>query len=92
MELTSKRRAELKAQAHNLDPVAQIGKFGVTPEALKHIDKALADHKLVKVKFIGFRETRRELLEEIAGATSSILIDVIGNVAILYREKQEVSS
>ena len=91
MELTSKRRAELKAQAHNLDPVAQIGKFGVTPEALKHIDKALADHKLVKVKFIGFRETRRELLEEIAGATDSILIDIIGNVAILYREKQEES-
>ena len=92
MELTSKRRAELKAQAHNLDPVAQIGKFGVTPEALKHIDKALADHKLVKVKFIGFRETRRKFSEEIAGATSSILIDIIGNVAILYREKQEVSS
>jgi len=92
MELTSKRRTELKAQAHNLDPVAQIGKFGVTPEALKHIDKALADHKLVKVKFIGFRETRRKFSEEIAGATSSILIDIIGNVAILYREKQEVSS
>jgi RNA-binding protein len=92
MELTSKRRAELKAQAHNLDPVAQIGKFGVTPEALTYIDKALADHQLIKVKFIGFKETRKELSEEIAGATSSILIDIIGNVAILYREKQEVSS
>ncbi|MCX6655626.1 MAG: YhbY family RNA-binding protein [Candidatus Bathyarchaeota archaeon] len=37
MELTSKRRAELKAQAHSLDPVAQIGKFGVTPEVLEHL-------------------------------------------------------
>jgi RNA-binding protein len=92
MELTSKRRAELKAQAHSLDPVAQIGKFGVTPEVLAHIDKALADHQLIKVKFIGFRETRKELSKEIAEATNSILIDVIGNVAILYREKQEASS
>jgi len=92
MELTSKRRAELKSQAHNLDPVAQIGKLGVTPEAITHIEKALADHQLIKVKFIGFRETRRELSEEIAKATSSILIDVIGNIAILYRKKQEVSS
>jgi RNA-binding protein len=92
MELTSKRRAELKAQAHSLDPVAQIGKFGVTSEVLANIDKALADHQLIKVKFIGFRETRKELSEEIAGATSSILIDVIGNVAILYREKQEAFS
>jgi RNA-binding protein YhbY len=58
----------------------------------RSIEKALADHKLVKVKFIGFRETRRELSEEIAGATSSILIDIIGNVAILYREKRKASS
>jgi RNA-binding protein len=92
MELTSKRRAELKAQAHNLDPVAQIGKLGVTPKAITHIEKALADHQLIKVKFIGYRETRREFSEEIAKATSSLLIDIIGNVAILYREKQELSS
>ena len=91
MELTSKRRAELKAQAHSLDPVAQIGKLGVTPEAITNIEKALVDHRLIKVKFIGFKETRRELSEEIAGATDSILIDIIGNVAILYREKQEAS-
>ncbi len=92
MELTSKKRAELKAQAHNINPIAQIGKFGVTPEALSHIDKALADHQLIKVKFIGFKETRRELSNVIAGTTSSILVDVIGNIAILYRKKPEVSN
>ena len=91
MELTSKRRAELKVKAHDLDPVAHIGKYGVTPESLAHIDMALTDHQLIKVKFLGFKETRRELSEEIAGATSADLIDVIGNVAILYREKPEVS-
>jgi len=91
LELTSKRRVELKAKAHELDSVAHIGKYGVTPESLAHIDKALADHELIKVKFLGFKETRRELSKEIAGATSSTLIDVIGNVAILYREKPEVS-
>jgi RNA-binding protein len=91
MELTSKRRAELKAKAHDLNPVAHIGKYGVTPESLAHIDIALTDHQLIKVKFLGFKETRRELSEEIAGATSADLVDVIGNVAILYREKPEVS-
>jgi RNA-binding protein len=91
MELTSKRRAELKAKAHELDPVSHIGKYGVTPESLAHIDKALADHELIKIKFLGFKEKRKELSEEIAGATSSTLIDVIGNVAILYREKPELS-
>ena len=91
MELTSKRRAELKTKAHELDPVAHIGKYGVTPESLAHIDKALADHELIKVKFLGFKEQRIILSEEIAGATSSKVIDVIGNVAILYREKPQVS-
>jgi len=91
MELTSKRRAELKAKAHDLDPVVHIGKYGVTPESLANIDKALTDHQLIKVKFLGFKERRRELSDEIAGATGSTLIDVIGNVAILYRENPEVS-
>ena len=91
MDLTSKRRAELKARAHDLDPVAYIGKFGVTPETLVHIDKNLTDHELIKVKFIGFKETRRELSSEIAGATGATLIDVIGNVAIFYRANPEVS-
>ncbi len=91
MELTSKKRAELKAKAHNLDPIAKIGKYGITPEALANIDKALTDHQLIKVKFIGFKETRRELSSEIAGATGSTLIDVIGNVAIFYRINQETS-
>jgi RNA-binding protein len=89
--LTSKRRAELKTEAHDLEPVAHIGKYGVTPESLAHIDKALSDHALIKVKFLGFKERRAELSSEIAGATSSTLIDVIGNVAILYREKPETS-
>jgi RNA-binding protein len=91
LEITSKRRAELKAKAHELDPIAHIGKYGVTPESLAHIDKALADHELIKLKFIGFKERRDELSEEIAGATSSTVIDIIGNVAILYREKPSVS-
>jgi len=91
MELTSKRRAELKALAHELDPVAHIGKFGVTPESLTHIDKALTDHQLIKVKFLGFKETRKELSEEIASATSCTLVDVIGNVAIFYRKNAETS-
>jgi RNA-binding protein len=91
LELTSKRRAELKAKAHELDPVAHIGKYGVTPESLAHIDKALNDHELIKVKFLGFKERRAELSTEIAGATSAVVIDVIGNVAILYREKPETS-
>jgi len=91
MELTSKMLAGLRARAHGLDPVVQIGKFGVTPEALANIDKALSDHELIKIKFIGFKEARIELSSEIAGATGSILIDVIGNVAILYRVNPRVS-
>ena len=88
MELTSKKRAELKAKAHEIDPVVQIGRYGVTLEVLAHIDKALNDHKLIKIKFIGFKETCRELSSEIACSTSSTIIDLIGNIAILYRETQ----
>ena len=91
MQPTSKQRAELKARAHDLTPVVHIGKYGLTPEALANIDKALNDHQLSKIKYLNHKEQRHQLSEEIASTTRSTLVDVIGNIAILYREKRETS-
>jgi RNA-binding protein len=67
-----------------------IGKNGVEESNIATIDKALNDHELIKVKFLVFREERRKLAEEISDKTKAELIEVIGNIAILYRPSIEL--
>jgi RNA-binding protein len=85
MNLTNTQRQYLRRTAHSLRPVAQVGKNGLTNEVIGAVDEALAAHELIKVKFGDFRDERRELSEELAGATGSVLVALIGNIAVLYR-------
>ena len=48
-ELTSKRRSELRAEAHKLNPVVIIGDKGLTEEVLAEIDRALKDGVFDKI-------------------------------------------
>ena len=50
IELTPAERKALKADAHDLSPVAAIGKAGITPSLLKEIDLCLRSHALIKVR------------------------------------------
>ena len=66
-----------------------IGKKGVEDSNIATIEKALNDHELIKVKFLEFKEERIQLAEEISEKTDAELIEVIGNIAVLYRPSPE---
>lgn len=83
------KRRRLKELAHGLEPLIKIGKNGITDGAIGNIDRALGYHELIKVKFLGHRAEKKELSMEIAERTSSDLVDLIGNTAILYRENPD---
>jgi RNA-binding protein len=85
MPLTTAQRQELRSLAHHLKPTTQIGKLGLSEQVIASADHELDAHELIKVKFMDFKEERRELSAELAAATGSELIGVIGNIAILYR-------
>ncbi len=84
--LKGSQRKYLRAQAHHLKPLVIIGARGVTEQLLGSVDLALKDHELIKVKFGEFKEAKKEISEEIAQATRSELVGLIGNIAILYRQ------
>lgn len=80
----------LKTQAAVLKPVVQIGKNGLTKEVLAQIGKYLKKHKLMKVKLLkaSFLERpKKELVQELADRTQSILVHHVGFVVVLYRER-----
>lgn len=73
-------------QAHHLNPVAHVGKQGLTPELAAHVDRELAQHELIKVRFTDFKEVRRDIAVQLSRDLRALLVAVIGNVGILYRE------
>jgi RNA-binding protein len=84
--LDSKQRGALRALAHHLEPVVQVGKAGATEGVLAQIREQLAAHELIKVRFA--REAPQAAAEaavEIAAATRSHVVQTAGRVLSLYR-------
>ena len=91
MELTDAHKKRLKGLAHALNPVVLIGQQGLKETVLTEIHNALEYHQLIKIKInAGDRDLRNEILEQILEhASEAILIQQIGNTAILYQRNPE---
>ena len=85
--LSSKRRSELRAEAHKLTPVVIIGDKGLTDEVVAEIDRSLRAHELIKVRAAtASRENRDAWLESICQRLQAHPIQQIGKVLVVYRE------
>ena len=88
--LTGKQRRHLRALAHPLRPVVQVGKDGLDDGVIAAVDQALTDHELVKVKIGEAADLdRHAAADELAARTHSEVAQVLGNVAVLYRPDPE---
>ena len=87
-DLTNPEIRKLKAEAQHLEPVARVGKSGLTPAVLAGIEQALAARVLIKIRFFDHERDERDVLAaEIARATGAALIMQVGKVAVFYRPK-----
>ena len=88
--LTPRERAALKARAHALEPVVQIGQSGVTPAVIAEVGRAIAKRELIKVKIqVDDRDERAALGDALAAATDAAVVHRVGKVVILFRPKPE---
>ncbi|HMT94528.1 YhbY family RNA-binding protein [uncultured Thiothrix sp.] len=91
MELTDAQKKRLKGLAHALHPIILIGQQGLKDTILVELNNALEYHQLVKIKInAGDRELRNAILEQILEhASEAVLIQKIGNTAVLYQRNPE---
>ena len=85
LALTAAQRRRLKARAHPLAPVAQIGRQGLSEAFLGEVDRALSSHELIKVRLRGGRDERTAELADLAEHLGCAVVATIGSVATLYR-------
>ena len=87
MELNSRQRAQLRGLANSIDTIIHIGKDGIGENLIKQANDALEARELIKGKVLeNSMLTAREGAEELARATRSEVVQVIGAKFVLYRE------
>lgn len=80
----------LKAKAHHLKPVVLVGSNGVTGSVIAETDAALKAHELIKVKIYGAEKEDRMLMsEELTNKVQAELVQMIGNISVLFRKREE---
>ena len=83
--LTQAEKRILKAKAQLLEPVVRLGHDGASEAFYQALDAALTLHKLVKVKFTGLKEEKKQLAPVIAEHSRSEVVMRVGNVLVLHR-------
>lgn len=83
--LTSSQRKYLRGLAHHLEPVVRVGKSGLTEGLFEQLDEALSSHELIKVKFVDWKDKKRQLAAEIDGRLGCEQVGKIGHVVVFYR-------
>ena len=84
--LTSKQRAEFRAQANTLDTTLMVGKDGVTENVVAEADKLLTARELVKGKVLeAALMTAREVSDALCEATGAEGISCVGNKFVIWR-------
>lgn len=88
--LRGKQKRQLRALAHHLTPIFQIGKSGITPDMIKGISDALEKRELLKVSILqNCEEDKDELAEILSNRTNSELVQLIGHTIVLYRQSSQ---
>ena len=91
--LTSKERAELRAQANALDTTLIVGKGGVTDAVIAEADNQLTARELVKGKVLeGAMMTPREVCDAICEETGADGVSVIGTKFVIYRFSEKLQA
>ena len=88
--LSARQRAALKARAHALEPVVQVGQAGASENVVAEVDRALTAHGLIKVRLAGAaRDERHALADALSTRTDAAVVQQVGRVLVLWRPRPD---
>ncbi len=90
MNLTGKQKRFLRAEAHHLSPIFQIGKNGLTVEMVKEFEESIDNKELMKVQLLQNTEwTAVEAVEFIEEHSDITVVQKIGKVLVLFKPSKK---
>jgi RNA-binding protein len=86
-KLKGSQRRYLRSLANQMKPMVHVGKNGLSEDVKAAIDEALEDHELIKIRFLDFKDQKKELSAEIEKSCHCDMVGMIGHVALFYRQQ-----
>ena len=89
---TSKTKRFVKHKLQDASPTVWIGKEGLTAQSIEEIEKQLKKSRMLKIKILKSalqEETKKNIANKAAQQTGALLVDLRGNIFILYRRTQK---
>ena len=91
MSLTGKQRADLRGEAHHLQPLVHVGHQGLTDAVRQTIDDALRTKELVKVQLSKNADVKaKDVASDLAAKVQAEVIQVIGRTVTLFRHNPDI--
>lgn len=88
--LTSKQRAKLRGCANKMDTILQVGKDGINENLIIQVNDALTARELIKMRVLeNAPMSAREAAFELAEATESESVQIIGTRFVLFRRNKD---
>ncbi|MDF2534789.1 MAG: putative RNA-binding protein containing domain, ribosomal protein [Bacillales bacterium] len=88
--LTGKQKRHLRALAHHLTPIFQVGKGGVSDNMIQQISHALEARELIKVSVLQNADIEAEIVAtQLGKGTKAEVAQVIGKTIVLYKQSKE---
>ena len=91
--LSSKERANLRAQANGLEITLMVGKGGVSDAVIEEAERVLEAKELVKGKALETAlMTAREVSDAICAATGADGVATAGSTFVIYRKSKKLEA
>ena len=90
--MTGKQRRHLRAIAHSLKPILNLGKQGLSRQVKKEIKSQLMDHELIKLKVLDACPlTKKECAEKLSLENEIEVVQIIGKTLLLFSQHPDES-
>lgn len=88
--LSGKQKRHLRSLAVTMQSYVQIGKDGLSENVIETVHVALEAHELVKISVLkNCDDNFKELALDLASATSSEIVQLIGRTIVLFRRSKK---
>ena len=89
-KLSNNQKKFLRSMGHSLKPIVMIGQHGLSENVLAELESTMTKHELLKIKIrTDDREQKQQMIDQIVKFSQSHLVQVIGNVIVIYRAFHE---
>ena len=75
---------------HALKPVVMVGQHGLSESVLAELESTMTKHELLKIKIRSEgKKEKQQMINKIVELSQSHLVQVIGNIMVIYRPFDE---